>query len=413
MSSIANDAAPSLTSELAEQWPVVAVAFVMMVFAFGVPTFALPFVYAGAVDEFGWTRQEAVALTSFKFYTAAIASLLIGRLLDVTDPKYLIACCAALGGVAMLCFYFADTLAVYYLVGVVLGVNSAGMAVGANVIICRTFERSTGTALGMTLAGTSTAGMLVPLIMAPLMPAIGWRHTMMLMSLGIWLIALPAWFYLLRARNPLAQKLRNDSYSAAKTGMWIHFKTLAVTRNFWFIVAGIFLVSAVDQGLLQNQVLFLRNEAGLDLGMVAWGATLLAAIGVGSKVAFGWIYDRLSILGIVLCYLLLAVSVGLAFTVVGIATMVLFMTIRGLAHGGLIVDAPVLAKHHYGPENVGLNIGIFTLCMSLGFGFGPALLAGMADESGSYLGGFKIALVASLLATALLYPIKPRFWSRN
>jgi len=410
MSAIANAASPSLRSELTEQWSVVFVAFLMMLFAFGVPTFALPFVYAGAIDEFGWTRQEAVTLASFKFYTAAVASLAVGRLLDLTDPKYLVACCAAVGGIGMLSFYFADTLAIYYLVGVVLGFNSAGMAVAANVIICRTFERSTGTALGMTLAGTSTAGILVPLVMAPMMESVGWRNTMILMSAGIWFVALPAWFYLMRQSNPIAEKLRNASYSAAKTGMWSHFKALSATRNFWFIVIGIFLVSAVDQGLLQNQVLFLRNEAGLDLGMVAWGAALLAAIGVGSKIAFGWVYDRLSILGIVLCYLLLSISVGLAFAVTGIVTMLLFMTIRGLAHGGLIVDAPVLAKHYYGPQNVGLNIGLFTLCMSVGFGFGPPLLAGMADRSGSYLGGFGIAVIASLIATALLYPIKPRYW---
>jgi sugar phosphate permease len=195
--------------------------------------------------------------------------------------------------------------------------------------------------------------------------------------------------------------------------MWEHFKTLAVTRHFWFIIVGVFLVSAVDQGLLQNQVLFLRDEKGLDLGMVAWGASLLAAIGVGSKIAFGWIYDRMSIFGIVLCYLLLTISVGLAFAVTGVASMLLFMTVRGFAHGGLIVDGPVLAKHYYGPRNVGLNIGLFTLCTSLGFGFGPPLLAGMADESGSYFGGFALALVASLIAAVLLYPIKPRFWTRG
>lgn len=412
MSAVAEGAAPSLGSELAQQWPIVVVAFLMMLFAFGVPTFALPFVYAGAVDEFGWTRQQAVTLASFKFYTAAIAALGIGRLLDLVDPKYLVACCAAIGGIGMLSFYFADSLAAYYLVGIVLGFNSAGMAVSTNVIVCRTFERSTGTALGIVLAGTSTAGILVPLVMAPLMESVGWRSTMMIMSAGIFVVALPAWFLLARRGSAFAAKLRSDAYSAAKTGMWAHFKSLAVTRNFWFIVIGIFLVSAVDQGLLQNQVLFLRNEKGLDLGMVAWGASLLAAIGVVSKIAFGWVYDRLSIFGIVLCYLMLTVSVGLAFAVTGVMTMLLFMTVRGFAHGGLIVDGPVLAKHHYGPQNVGLNIGLFTLCTSLGFGFGPPLLAGMADASGSYLGGFALAVVASLIATVLLYPIKPRFWTR-
>jgi MFS family permease len=384
----------------------------MMLFAFGFPTFALPFVYAGAIDEFGWTRQEAVLLASFKFYTAAIASLVVGRLLDTIDPKYLVAACAALGGIGMIGFFATDTLPSYYLVGVVLGLNAAGMAVSMNYLVCRTFERSTGTALGIVLAGTSTAGMIVPLIMAPLMQSIGWRQTMMVLSLGIWVVAIPAWLILMRKGAPLAESLRAPANRPSPSDMWAHFKALSVTRNFWFIFVGIFLVSAVDQGLLQNQVLFLRDEKGLDLDTVAWGASLLAAIGIGSKILFGWGFDRVSIAGIVFCYALLAVSVGLAFAVTGAGTMMLFMTVRGFAHGGLIVDGPVLAKHYYGPQNVGLNIGLFTLCMSVGFGFGPPFLAGLADDSGSYLGGFGIAFVAAAIAALLLYPIKPRFWTR-
>jgi len=412
VATIVQPIAAGFSTELRERWPVVVVAYLMMLFAFGFPTFALPFVYAGAIDEFGWTRQQAVSLASFKFYTSAIASLVVGRLLDTIDPKYLVAACAALGGIGMISFFATETLPSYYLVGVVLGLNAAGMAVSMNYLVCRTFERSTGTALGIVLAGTSTAGMIVPLIMAPLMQSIGWRQTMMVLSLGIWVVAIPAWLILMRKGAPFAESLRSPANRPSPSDMWAHFKSLSVTRNFWFIFIGIFLVSAVDQGLLQNQVLFLRDEKGLDLDTVAWGASLLAAIGIGSKILFGWGFDRVSIAGIVFCYALLAVSVGLAFAVTGVATMMLFMTVRGFAHGGLIVDGPVLAKHYYGPQNVGLNIGLFTLCMSVGFGFGPPFLAGLADDSGSYLGGFGIAFAAAAIAALLLYPIKPRFWTR-
>lgn len=412
MSSIAQPIAATFGAELREKWPIVLVAYLMMLFAFGFPTFALPFVYAGAIDEFGWLRREAVLLASFKFYTSAIASLVVGRLLDTIDPKFLVAACAALGGIGMIGFLATDTLPSYYFVGVILGLNAAGMAVSMNYVVCRTFERSTGTALGIVLAGTSTAGMIVPLIMAPMMESIGWRSTMMFMSLGIWIVAIPAWLILLRKGDALTASLRAPLGRAQPSAMWAHFKSLSVTRNFWFIFIGIFLVSAVDQGLLQNQVLFLRNEKGLDLDTVAWGAALLAAIGIGSKILFGWVFDRVSIAGIVLCYALLAVSVSLAFAVTGVATMIAFMALRGFAHGGLIVDGPVLAKHYYGPQNVGLNIGLFTLCTSVGYGFGPPFLAGLADDSGSYLGGFGIAFAAAAIAALLLYPIKPRFWTR-
>jgi len=413
VATIAGGAAPTFVSELKEKWPVVAVTFLMMLFAFGVPTFALPFVADAAVDEFGWTRTQAVAITSAKFFTAALAALAIGRLFDTIDPKYLVAACASLGGIGMLAFFFADSWPFYISIGIILGFNSAGMVVATNVIICRTFERSTGTALGIALAGTSTAGMIVPLVMVPLMAAVGWRETMMIMSVGIWLVALPAWFLLMRSSSPTGERLRSATYSAAKTGMWHHFQAVAVTRHFWYIVVGIFLVSAVDQGFIVNQVLFLNNEKGLELSAVAWGATLLAAIGVLSKIGFGWVYDKLSITGIVVCYALLAVAAGLSFAVTGVASMLVFMAIRGIAHGGLIVDGPVLAKHYYGPQNLGLNIGIFTFCTSAGYTVGPPLLASLADASGSYMGGFALAIAAALLAVGLLMPIKPRYWTRD
>jgi MFS family permease len=398
------------TTELRQQWLLLLVLFLMQVFAFGFPTFALPFVYAGATDEFGWTRHQAVLLASFKFYISAAAALGAGRLLDTVNPKHVVALSAALGALAMAGFMVAGKLPVYYALGIVLGLSAAGLSVAINVIVSRAFERSTGTMLGIVLSGTSAAGMLLPMLMAPLMRMAGWRAAMAILSGGIWLVALPLWFWIFRRGSPMGERLREGSFGAARAGMWDHFKGLAGTRDFWFIFIGAFLVSAVDQSLVQNQILFLKSEKGLSLQMVAWGAALLAGVGIFAKIFFGWIFDRLSITGIVLCYLLLAVSAGLSFGVSGVTTMLVFVTILGIAHGGVIVNGPVLLKHRYGPQNLGLNLGIFTLCASMGFGFGPPFMAGMADKSGSYSGAFAAGIVAVLAAAVLLYPIRPKFW---
>ena len=402
----------SFRNELKEQWPLILVVFIMQVFAFGFPTFALPFVYSGATEEFGWTRQQAVLLASFKFYISAVAALAVGRILDSVNPKWVVASSAALGALAMAGFVLADKLSIYYGLGIALGLNAAGMAVAINVIVSRVFERTTGRILGIVLAGTSAAGMLLPLAFVPLMKMAGWRNAMAILSCCIWLVALPAWLLLSRKGSSVDRKLQEGSFSAARTGMWDHFRELAVTRDFWFIFIGAFLVSAVDQSVVQNQVLFLKSEKKLSLDVVGAGSALLAGIGIAAKVFFGWVYDRLSIIGIVFCYLFLAASIGLAFTVTGVLTMFLFVMMVGIGHGGLIVNGPVLLKHRYGPRNLGLNMGIFTLCASLGFGFGPPLMARMADKSGSYSGAFALGIAAIAAAALLLYPVKPKFWSR-
>ncbi len=391
--------------ELRGQWPLIAVLFLMQVFAFGFPTFALPFIYSGATEEFGWTRQEAVLLTSFKFYVSAVAALFVGRLLDVFNPKYVIAVSALLGASAMAGFMAADRLPVYYALGVLLGLNGTGMAVSVNLVVSRSFEKSTGTMLGLVLSGTSVAGMILPMLMAPLMVGIGWRPAMAVLSCGIWIFALPAWLILSRSGSLIHARLQKQSVSASKSGMWSHLKRLSATRDFWLIFIGVFLVMGVDQALLQNQVLFLESEKGLTLEMVAWGAALLAGVGILAKILFGLLFDWLSILGIIVCYLLLCLSVGLSFTVGGVATMLMFMTVRGIAHGGLIIAGTVLLKHRYGIQNLGLNLGIFMLATSIGFGFCPSFMAGMADKSGTYSSAFALGTAAVFVAAILLFPV--------
>jgi MFS family permease len=391
---------PGITfkSELNGQWFLIAMLFLLQVFAFGFPTFALPFVYSGATGEFGWTRQQAVLLASFKFYTSAAAALLVGRLLDTVNPRLVIVSSSILGAAAMAGFMIADKLPIYYALGLILGLSAAGLAISINVTVARSFRKSTGTMLGIVLTGTSIAGMLLPLLIAPLMETIGWRPAMAALSCCIWVVAIPSWF--------LLPKTGKRAASGAGHGLWPHFRGLAVTRDFWFIFAGAFFVSTVDQSLVQNQVLFLNAERGLSLDTVKWGSALLAGVGIGAKTLFGWIFDRLSILGIVLCYLLLALSIGLSFSVAGVATMLAFVAFLGVAHAGVIVSGPVLLKQRYGPENLGMNLGIFTLCTSVGFGSGPPIMARMADKSGSYSGAFALGMMTVLIAAFLLYFVK-------
>jgi len=395
-------------SEFKGQWPLIAILFLIQIFAFGFPTFALPFVYSGATEEFGWTRQQAVLLSTFKFCTSAAAALLVGRLLDLINPKFVIVASAVLGALAMVGFAIADTLPVYYALGLVLGLSAAGLAVSVNVTVGRAFEKATGTMLGIVLTGTSIAGVLLPLLMVPLMGRIGWRPAIAVLSSSIWILILPAWFLLSRYASQPVGHLQAGSSGAAKSGMWRHFRDLASTRDFWFIFAGAFLVAAVDQSMVQNQILFLKSEKGLSLDMVKWGSALLAGVGIGTKTVFGWIFDKWSTTGIAFCYLLLAIAIGLSFSVAGIATMLIFVTVLGTAHAGVIISGPVLLRQRYGPQNLGLNLGIFTLCASIGFGSGPPLMASLADKSGSYSSAFLLGMVAVMLAAILLFLIKRR-----
>ena len=157
---------------------------------------------------------------------------------------------------------------------------------------------------------------------------------------------------------------------------------------------------------------FFRVDKGLDMiGQIAWAASLVAVIGVVGKIGSGWLYDRTSIRGITYMYVLLSVSTFLILPVAGAGTLMLFVVARGMAHGGMIVDVPILTRHYFGMERIGLTIGIMSVAVNLGYAAGPPVLGWLADiNGGSFVTGLLIYGAVAGVATLTLLPVKPRFW---
>ncbi len=129
------------------------------------------------------------------------------------------------------------------------------------------------------------------------------------------------------------------------------------------------------------------------------------------KVGSGWIFDRFSIRGISFFYFLLAISVLLALPVVGVASVFFFMVCRGIAHGGMIVDVPILTRHYFGMERIGMTMGVMAVCVNLGFMTGPPLLGWFADTYGNFTVGIIVFACAAGVATLSLLWVKPRYWT--
>lgn len=400
-------------AELRLNWPLLLVAFIMVFFSFGIPTFSMPWLYPAAMDEFGWTREQVNYLSTSKFLTGAVMAVLVGAMVDAMGARWITILAAAVGGLGMMLLKFADNLPVYYSAGVLIGLSAGGIMACMKVIVARVFEFNAAIAVGIVLSATSVAGVLMPQIWPPMIEAVGWRNTAAILGTGVFIFALPAWVIFLYSHKRLAEAVSQPDLVQRKDGIWAHFLKLQADRNFWLIAIPVFLVSAVDQALMHNYVTFLREDRSLDWRAISWGGSLMALLGVISKIGAGWTYDRFSIRGVVFFYFLLAISIWLALPVAGMATLLLFIVIRGLAHGALIVDVPALTKHYFGPERFGLTMGILTLFVNLGFAVGPPLMGRMADQSGSYESGMMLYGFVALVAALMLMPVKPRYWARS
>jgi OFA family oxalate/formate antiporter-like MFS transporter len=400
-------------AELLANWQILAVAFLLVFFSFGVPNFSLPFMYKPAMDEFGWTNTQVNLLSTAKFLIGAIAALGMGILIDKIGGKLAVLIGALAGGCAMALFLLATNLPVYYLAGALLGVSASSIVSAMKVVVSRLFEINAGLALGIVLGATSMGQTLMPFVWTPLLEAgWNWRVIAGMLSLGSLLISAPMWLFFM-SRAGATQDVINSSTQRAPGAptMWDHAKEVSKERGFWFIMLSIFLVSAVDQAMTQNTVTYLRNDKGFNLGEILWYSSYTGILAVVAKPVAGWVYDHYSIAGIRFFYFLLALSVLLALPVSGGLTLFLFVTVLGVAHGGLIVEAPVLTKHYLGPRNLGMTIGIISVAVNLGFAAGPPALGALVDHYGSFRNGFIVYTVVALIGFALMLPIRPRFWT--
>jgi MFS family permease len=335
----------------------------------------------------------------------------MGILIDKVGGRWTVLAGAAVGGVAMATFIFATNLPVYYFAGGLLGFSAASIVAAMKLIVARLFTVNQGLAMGTVLTATSFGQVTMPLLWPQLLEFMNWREIMLLLSLGPFLIAVPAWLIFMTKDKRMRDIVSAPTKVVSDRTMWQHLKLMCRERAFWMIAIGIVLVSAVDQALMQNYVSFLRFDKGMDLRTtISWAGALGGVIAIVAKIGSGWFFDRFSIRGITLFWFLLAVSIFLGLPVAGVGTLLLFIVVRGIAHGGLIVDVPVLTKHYYGMERIGMTMGILAACVNLGFMIGPPVFGWFADTYGNFTYGMVVFGIVALVGTALLLPIRPRYW---
>ena len=399
--------------ELKDNWVVLFIAFMLVFISFGIPNFSLPWIYVPAMEEFGWTNAQANGISTSKFLVGAGSALGMGILIDKFGGKFSVLLGTLSGGIAMALFLWATNLKVYYLAGAMLGLSASSIVAAMKVIVSRLVHINQGLAMGIVLGGTSAGQFVAPLIWQHYLDAgVNWREIFAWLSLGSFLVSTPLWLIFMSQKGE-KQDVINASSKGHKDGltMWGHFKEVCKEKGFWLLAIAIFLVSAVDQAMMQNYVSFLRRDRGLNPNEFAWLVSLVTFLAIAGKVFSGWIYDRYSIPGIRVFYFLLGLSVILALPVQGIMTLTLFLVVRNIAHGGMIVEAPVVTKHYLGPRNLGMTIGIVSVFVNLGFAAGPPLLGWLYDQTGNYTLGFVLYSGVALLACGMMVPLKPRYWT--
>lgn len=403
-----------IVRELRDNWRVLLVAFSCLLFAFSAPAFFVPFLYPEVIAEFGWSREQAVWLASSKYLTGAIVAIVVGRFIDVIGVRRVLITVSVLGGLALLSLLWTADLTAYYFAGVLLGFSGPGTMVAIKVLVSRTFHAAQGTAMGIALLSTSIGAIVVPFVTTWLMSRYGWRAGSALLSIGIWLVALPLMLFLL-SKDPFARPdgQAADHSGGSMAGGRAIVSRLAVDRSFWLIFLAVLGAGFVDQSMIQHLVLYLQEDLRLDATVVAAVISATGFVAFATRPLVGSLFDRWSNRGVACSYLLLGAGCLLALGALNPVLLSVFVVLRAVGHSAVLLDTLVLAKHTFGLRHIGVLIGIYTAAVTIGFAAGPPVVARLHALTGSYLVPFMFCAVVAVAAAAVLLPVRPRHWLRD
>lgn len=406
-------------------WWVVAAGFVIFFFSFGGPTYSISLLYNEVIKEFGWTRATATGIYALKGVTGfVVAVFLVGPSVQRfgLKPVFLaVLILQALGFFTLLNVYSIET---YFLAGFLIGLGQGAVLLCIKLLVSRWFVRNVGFAGAMALVGSSAGGTAFPIVIAWLLPSLGWRTTYALIGVAILAISVP--LVIFTRQNPTEEDLLPETVepkgppanpellaAARAADVPLTYGELIRKPMFWALTVGVFIVAAVDQGVFQNMQIFFVQEVGLSAPTAAWLLSLTATAGLLAKFVAGPFFDAYSVKGIAIWYVLVGAMILLAFTVSSLWTAMVFVCLLGFIHGGLVCEGPVLAKHVFGPGNMNKVLSIVTGCFALGSSVGPTALAYISDKTGYYDLGFGVyAALAVVAALLLVWVVRPLYRDR-
>lgn len=332
---------------------------------------------------FGWTRGEITLGMSFITLGTVICAPLVGWMIDkwgvrrVAGPSLL---GAALAFAVMsrigpdLWTFYAGCLGI-----AVLGCATA--PVSWTRAVSQRFTKARGLALGLTLLGSATAGVVgVPAVQA-LITRHGWSAGYLGIAGFSALVAFPV-VVLLLGRRP-GRVAAAAAVPLATSGLTI--RQALRTGAFWILAFGVLLLITAQSGTIIHLVPLLTDR-GLPPAEAAGIAGLMGLAVFVSRVGVGALLDRFSpplVAGLTLVAPVVAAAI-LATCGTDRTALVAAVLLLGLAAGAEIDFLSYFTARHFGLRAYGQIYGCLFAMFSLGNGLGAPIMGAIYDRTGAY-----------------------------
>jgi MFS family permease len=278
----------------------------------------------------------------------------------------------------------------------------------ANALISRWFRRRIGLALGLTAFGMGLGGVLLPPLIAVLLPLVGWRMIWLGAGLLVACIVMPLLLFVVRDAPTEREGLQYVSgdeapglphgHGAARTGE-LGWRDILTRREFWLLVVIYVVVMGTGSAFHQNVGPYAAAQ-GFGSGAAALLLSVMSLSHLASTLTLGLLVDRFGC-RLPLFGLAIVVAAGLALITLGqgLPLAVVAVALIGF-NTGVFTPLAVAMSAEFGANNFGRAFGMamFFVPLSTPFAY---VLARTQEGTGTYTPAL-VAFVGVLLAAALL-----------
>jgi MFS family permease len=321
--------------------------------------------------DFGVARADASLPYTLTMIGFGLGGILMGRLAD----RFGVLVPVAVGAVGLGAGYIAAGLAPNLWLfcaaqGLLIGLLGTSATFAPLVAdTSQWFDRRRGIALAICMSGNYTAGALWPPVMQHFIDSVGWRQTYVGMGVFCMAVMLPL-ALALRPRPPLHVLVPATTAAARQAQPGDRPMGMAPGMvQALLCVAGV--SCCVAMSMPQVHIVAYCGDLGFGAARGAQMLSLMLGMGVVSRLASGWISDRIG----GLCTLLLgsflqmvALMLFLPFT--GLVSLYLVAALFGLFQGGIVPSYALIVREHFSPREAGARVGTVLMATLFGMALG-------------------------------------------
>jgi MFS family permease len=399
--------AVSLSRWTGYPWLVAVLSMLVVTISNGMTNAGLTVFDESLLNEFQCGVASLKTRDSITFLGGSLFVLGAGWLVDRFGFKpFLMLGLGLLSGTYLL-YSHAQSLVQLYLLHVLFALVIAMAGNMTAIVTAATWmPKRRGLAIGMTVAGTSIGGTLIPPVANALNSRFGWRASMQIESL--WPLALLIVIAVLLRNRPKAAL--DSSQAAVESHQGMPFREVVRWSQFYRVILSGSLTFFAILALFSHLFLYMRS-LDFDPARASLALSTLSLAGLTGKLLSGWVSDRVD------PYRLLTIQMGMMLTgLLGITFLPdavwVFLVVAGFGWGSLHTLYNYILITLFGLRDAGKINGSLSLAGALGGGLGIFVTGVLHDALGGYHSAFGVVcgvmFVGFLLTLGLRPPTQPQ-----